>query len=87
MEHAIKTGDEVVMLTAIIKIEDYDKVKIPHGSFAKAWEIGRIEELLDQETCKGWGGMVGIMLARLAVKLCPDAAKIFKPVTNAEQPV
>lgn len=85
--YAIQTGDEVVLVTVVIKKDDYSKLNLPHGAFAKAWEIGPIETLLDQENIKGWGGMIGIMLGRLAVKLCPDAARILKPVPNAKQPL
>lgn len=52
----IKTGDEVIFIYAIVKADDYGKVSFPANiSFAKAMEIGPVEELTDMENCKGWG--------------------------------
>jgi plasmid rolling circle replication initiator protein Rep len=83
----MKTGDEVILAFAVIKKDDWHKVSFPNGAFAKAWEVGTIEEMLDQQKCKGWGAMVAISICRLANKLCPVAANLMKVKRDAEQPV
>lgn len=76
----IKTGDEVIFIYAIVKADDYGKVSFPaNASFAKAMEIGPVEELTDMENCKGWGAMTGIALAKLGRKLCPEIFAIKNP--------
>lgn len=74
----IKPGEEVIFAFAIIKRDDWEKTKFPQGSYAKAYEVGPIETLIDPDTCKGWAGMAGISIGRLAVKLCPEQAKMEK---------
>jgi hypothetical protein len=78
-DRLIKTGEEVVLVFSIIKREDYDKLKIPNGSYSKAIELGPVEELTNMENCKGWGAWVGISLGKLGRKLCPEIFKINNP--------
>ena len=80
----MKTGDSVVFIYAAVLEEDYNKVVIPPGSFAKAIKVGNIEDLLDQEACKGWGAMAGIALCRLANHVCPELGKILKAVPSEQ---
>lgn len=76
----MKSSDECVFIYAIVKKEDYDKVKLPQGaSFAKALEIGPASELCNMESCRGWGAMAGIALAKLGLKLFPEVHKIMNP--------
>lgn len=75
----MKTGTEVVLMYAIIPKADWQKVKLPEGCFAKAMEIGGAEELANMENCKGWGAWIGISLAKLGRKLCPEVFAILNP--------
>lgn len=71
----MKTGDKVVVMYAIIPEEQYGKLSMPPGSFAKAFQIGPIEQLVQQQECKHWGMIMAVSLQRLARKLCPEIAE------------
>ena len=75
----LKTGTETILIYAIVPAEDYSKVSFPKGSFAKALEIGPVEELCDLENCKGWGAMVGIALAKAGRRICPEIFRMLNP--------
>ncbi len=75
----IRHDSEVVFVFAVIRKEDYSKLKIPDGSMAKALEIGEATELCDMEKCKGWGGIAGIGLARLGKRMFPEIFKMLNP--------
>lgn len=83
----IKIGDEIVLVYALVKRADYDKVRLPDGSIAKAIEIGPIETLCDHSRCKGWAAIIGVSLARAANKVVGEVkAKLLKG-PDAEQPL
>lgn len=77
----VHTGDEVILVYAVLKRQDWEKVKFPQGCYAKAFETGPIERMVDTQTCKGWGAMMAASINRLAKKLCPDVANspIIRP--------
>lgn len=85
-QQPIKTGDEIVFMCAIIKRDQWEGVKLPPGCFAKAYEVGKIEELTDVRVSRGWGAMAGTLINRLAKKLCPEAALFLGP-QDADQPL
>ena len=66
-----KPGDEVVLLYAVINKNEWDKVKLPDGCHAKAFEVGRIDDLIESQVCRGWGAMCAASMNRLAKKICP----------------
>lgn len=70
----MKTGDEVVLLYAVIPKEKYDKLSIPDGSFAKAIIAGKVESFVQMSECRNWGMLVATSLQILARKICPDVA-------------
>lgn len=71
----IKAGDDVVVMYAVIPKEQYGKLNMPDGSFAKAFHIGKVEQLVQFQECKHWGMMMTVSLQRLARKLCPEIAE------------
>jgi hypothetical protein len=81
----IKQDEEVVLVYAIVRREDYNKVLIPPGSFAKAMEIGPASDLCDMANCKGWGGIVGIALSRVAKKNFPEIFALMNPPPSSLQ--
>jgi hypothetical protein len=70
----LKTGDEVILLYVVLPREDWEKVKLPQGCHAKAFETGPIERMVDVQTCKGWGAMMAASINRLAKKISPEIA-------------
>lgn len=59
---------------AVIPKEQYHKLSMPNGSFAKAFTIGKIEQLVQMKECKHWGMIMALSLQTLAKKLCPEIA-------------
>lgn len=73
----MKTGDAVIVMYAVIPAEKWDDVKLPEGCFAKAFNVGNIEDLVQVHPCKGWGAMMAASINRLAKKICPDRANLL----------
>lgn len=76
----IRAEEEVVLMYVIVPKEKYGKVSLPHGCFAKAIEVGKMQGLLDRKECFTWGGFIAEGINRLARKLMPELAesKIIK---------
>lgn len=70
----MKTGDDCIVMYAVIPKDQYGKVLLPDGSFAKAFQIGKVEQLVQMQECKHWGMLMSVSLQRLAKKLCPEVA-------------
>lgn len=68
----MKAGDEIVVLYAVVPKEKYNRVQIPDGSFAKAFQVGPIEEFISKKVCIATGNMLSVALNRLARKHCPE---------------
>lgn len=85
----IEPGTEVVLAYVIVPRDKWEDCKFPSGCYAKAYEVGQIETLIDQSQAKGWGAMIAVAICRLAVFLCPDQAeamKLFPPALPGELP-
>ena len=76
----IKADEEVIFMYVILPKDKYGKVSLPHGSYAKAIEVGRLKDLLDRKECFTWAGFMAESINRLARKLLPELAesKIIK---------
>ena len=84
----INSDTEVIFIYAVVPKDQYDKVKLPEGSHAKAMEIGEARDLCDMEACKGWGAITGIALSKLGLRLFPEIHRIMNPERGfAKQPV
>lgn len=79
MKQQIPPDEEVVFFYGIVPKDKWDKVSLPHGSFAKALEIGEAQEICDMEKCRSWGAMAGISLARLGRALFPFIFQMKNP--------
>lgn len=73
----MESGEETVLLYAVMRKSEWNKVKLPEGCYAKAFEAGPIESLCDVQTCKGWGALMAASVNRLAKKLCPVAGRLL----------
>ncbi len=70
-------GDKVIVMYCVLPADKWDGVKLPQGSFAKAFDVGTIDDLTEVQACKGWGAMMAASINRLAKKLCPDRAQLI----------
>lgn len=68
----LKAKDDVIIVYAVMTKEQWGKVSLPHGSFAKAIEVGAFEQLVQMQECKNWGIVVAMSLHKLAHKLLPE---------------
>jgi hypothetical protein len=72
----MKSGDKVTIVYAVIPADRWDDVKLPQGSFAKAYNVDDISQLTSIPECKRWGAIIGASLCKLANKLCPIAGSL-----------
>lgn len=71
----IKPDEEVVFMYVVVSKDKYGKVSLPHGSYAKAIEIGQFKELLDRKECFTWAGFAAESLHKLARTIMPELAE------------